>query len=528
MSGYLFGPKLYRIFRWSQSELRRKVGGQDYELNTLEWIGETFINTVSYAITFSCYCSPLITYYIYQKGLISNHGQLIYCLKVMVAITVGMAGAYILRGCGRAFNPEYSKFLKVLAEARVDKNSRENLQLFDFDFRQWPVDFYWHESVVKSNITYEDKRDKYSLFDVFSYPSRILQYLLAHFLARPMMYPGSVKLLQLAMSPAVLDGRMALIEKNGLRSKLLAEDGNEIDSMFIDRRGDENGGVGNTLVICCEGNAAYYEVGCCGTPMKAGYSVLGWNHPGFFGSSGLPNAESEKNAIDVVIRYAVTRLGFPVENIIMFAWSIGGFPASYAAMMYPNMKALILDATFDRVTPLAVHRMPEFASGLVEQIIKNYMDLDNVRNCLKYPGPIRLIRRQRDELISIIPGDPQTNRANPLLISILVHRYPYIFVKESVELVWNFLSARNTLRQSMIIDGMGGINNEACESRLSIDAEKPDFPLDIGADWSIEVKLETALYLALMHMDHFDNTHCAALPAMYCKLPWQHQAKSKL
>ena len=38
-------------------------------------------------------------------------------------------------------------------------------------------------------------------------------------------------------------------------------------------------------VICCEGNSGFYEVGCMVTPMEAGYSVLGWNHPGFAGST---------------------------------------------------------------------------------------------------------------------------------------------------------------------------------------------------------------------------------------------------
>lgn len=39
------------------------------------------------------------------------------------------------------------------------------------------------------------------------------------------------------------------------------------------------------LVICSEGNAGFYEVGLMVTPLEAGYSVLGWNHPGFGGST---------------------------------------------------------------------------------------------------------------------------------------------------------------------------------------------------------------------------------------------------
>jgi len=48
---------------------------------------------------------------------------------------------------------------------------------------------------------------------------------------------------------------------------------------------NSKGGAGKILVICCEGNAGFYEVGMLGTPLSEGYSVLGWNHPGFGGSS---------------------------------------------------------------------------------------------------------------------------------------------------------------------------------------------------------------------------------------------------
>lgn len=41
---------------------------------------------------------------------------------------------------------------------------------------------------------------------------------------------------------------------------------------------------GNVLVITCEGNCGFYESGIISTPLNKGYSILGWNHPGF-GSS---------------------------------------------------------------------------------------------------------------------------------------------------------------------------------------------------------------------------------------------------
>lgn len=42
---------------------------------------------------------------------------------------------------------------------------------------------------------------------------------------------------------------------------------------------------GSVLVLCSEGNAGFYEIGIMSTPLEAGYSVLGWNHPGFAGST---------------------------------------------------------------------------------------------------------------------------------------------------------------------------------------------------------------------------------------------------
>lgn len=88
-----------------------------------------------------------------------------------------------------------------------------------------------------------------------------------------MLYPGSVGLLQKAMRPMLQQGQAKLIEEvgpppphththikgspcvcflqcEGQRNKLLACDGNEIDTMFVDRRrvGGQNG---QTLVNGC-------------------------------------------------------------------------------------------------------------------------------------------------------------------------------------------------------------------------------------------------------------------------------------
>lgn len=45
--------------------------------------------------------------------------------------------------------------------------------------------------------------------------------------------------------------------------------------------------------------------------------------------------------MDVVMQFAVSKLGFHFSDIVIYAWSIGGFSASWAAMNYPDIKGLV-------------------------------------------------------------------------------------------------------------------------------------------------------------------------------------------
>lgn len=40
---------------------------------------------------------------------------------------------------------------------------------------------------------------------------------------------------------------------------------------------------------------------------------------------GVPFPQNEANAMDVVIQFAIHKLGFQLNDIIIYAWSIGGF-----------------------------------------------------------------------------------------------------------------------------------------------------------------------------------------------------------
>lgn len=41
------------------------------------------------------------------------------------------------------------------------------------------------------------------------------------------------------------------------------------------------------------------------------------------------------------MQYAINSLGFTPDNIAGFAWSIGGYTASWVAMNYPDLKYIV-------------------------------------------------------------------------------------------------------------------------------------------------------------------------------------------
>lgn len=70
-------------------------------------------------------------------------------------------------------------------------------------------------------------------------------------------------------------------------------------------------------------------------------------------------------------------------------------------MNYPSVRAVMLDATFDSVLPLAINVMPSSWKPLVVSIVKNHLNLNVADQLVKYPGPILLFRRTRDEIIAL-------------------------------------------------------------------------------------------------------------------------------
>ncbi|XP_022238503.1 protein ABHD16A-like [Limulus polyphemus] len=517
----IIGPRLFRINAVDGKE------GRIYDPNILEAWSDYIIKSLTLAWGLGVYSSPAIAAILYRKGYFTVDG--ISSLGRLVSLVgVTLLGTIFFRGLGRYMNYDYVTFLNVLEseKSNINKVIKTGLRRYDFEFHDWPVSFRWNDvegDKSKPPIFVEKPSSRSSIFMTLgAIPCEILSYIAIHTFGRRLIYPGTVKLLQAAVVNRIFH---LCFQYGAERFKLITRDGNAIDSVFVDRRSKKEFPNGETLVICCEGNAGFYEYGAMATPLEAGYSVLGWNHPGFGGSTGVPFPSQETNAIDVVIQFAIHRFGFMPENIMIYAWSIGGFPASWAAMNYPDIKGLILDATFDDILPLAKARMPPSWGPLVGRTIRNYMNLNNAEQVIRYPGPFLLIRRVRDEMICTSDSSPlQTNRGNDLLSKVLQYRYPKLITPETR---WA-LEASLTLDKDSLITlwHQYEVDEDICAAtvRSYIEEKSASFPMSIGDDMTMEQKLQLMFYLVQKHMVDFDSTHCTPLPVELFQQPWDPEA----
>lgn len=100
------------------------------------------------------------------------------------------------------------------------------------------------------------------------------------------------------------------------------------------------------------------------------------------------------------MQFAIHKLGFQPENILLFGWSIGGYSTLVAAAQYPDVRGVVLDATFDDLWKLVVPRTPSIISGIMDVAIRQYANLNNTDLISHYDGPVLLIRRTDDEVIA--------------------------------------------------------------------------------------------------------------------------------
>lgn len=531
---FVFGPKLRRIHKPDGNESR---GGHSYLPNNVEYFADLTLRVAKFVWSFTFYTSPFLIAYMFKNQYFTIEG-VPFLVKGGNIILCVVLGAMWCRGVGRYSNPEYQKFMKVLEKAKQSKQTEEKqlVHNFDFDFNHWPVDFSAADSKSSKakplGLSLEDLHSQTSatrnpgiVSQIFGLPCELLSYVSMHTFGRWIVYPGHTKLLNQLVASTIQENRDKMVEKlYGLRSKLESKDGNGIDVMFFDRRKSTQAN-GQKLVVCTEGNAGFYEIGCVATPLDCGYSVLGWNHPGFGGSTGTPYPKQEQAAMEVVIQYAIEELGFGPEDMILFAWSIGGYASTWAAMNYPTISGIILDATFDDIVSLGLAKVPESMKGFAHRSLRKYMNLNIADQLIRYPGPIRLIRRTKDEvIITSEHPDVAFNRGNDLLIKLLQYRYPTLMNLESVDVLTQYLHAADQISMLSMCNALE-IDDEECTAILRdyCETHSPAYPILIGEDMPRVKRSQLVIFLASKYMTDLEATHCNPLPMPLFIKPWSLQ-----
>ena len=196
------------------------------------------------------------------------------------------------------------------------------------------------------------------------------------------------------------------------------------------------------------------------------------------------------------MNYAIHKLGYPVNRIIIFAWSIGGYSACWTAVHYPDIQGLVLDAIFDDVLPLAKRQMPESTANFVEKTIRSYLDLNNIQLLKLYNGPFYLIRRTQDEVMNLISGKVETNRANEILYEILPYRYPNIYNNEEILSLSKEYICSNKTQKKLLCDKYCS-NEEDLQLQIEqFQSENPisSYPSKFGLLFSIKPFLFSSLF----------------------------------
>ncbi|KAJ8667481.1 hypothetical protein QAD02_009144 [Eretmocerus hayati] len=529
-----FSPRLYKFYEVSWVG---RLIDKPYEAKNLERWGDQVVISFVTAWSLTIYAIPLILIALYRRG--SPLGDAYTISQFVTGAGIILVTSLMARGYSRANNPAYMKFIKVLDEAQAHYNSetKQELGKYEFEFWAWPIDFYVSsvekskEKLTLQSLDLSNRSTTRRKDSILAVPCKILSYSIAHSVAVKLIYPGSMSILNWAMRDNLIKGRVDLIKIGAERFKLFTSDKNEIDAIFLDKRQKTSNGA--ILVITCEGNCGFYEVGIITTPLNKGYSVLGWNHPGFGGSTGDPYPDQEENAIDCVVKFAIHQLGFAENKIILNGWSIGGYTASWAAMNYPAINSLLLDATFDDILPLALARMPASIEPLVRSVIRNHFNLNVSAQLNRYDGRVLIVRRTDDEMICVPDNSLGGNRGNNLLEKLLARRYPQLFSNSpnSHWILEQLLEAPTLSARRLIMDE-AEVDQSHCVDLIADDIINNNgtvkYPSNLGRDLDEKTKQQLVLYLATLYMEDYNSTHCTPLTSELFHSGWDPMSTIKI
>lgn len=153
-------------------------------------------------------------------------------------------------------------------------------------------------------------------------------------------------------------------------------------------------------------------------------------------------------------------------------------------------------------------------SPLVSRAVNKFINLNVAEQVSAFPGPVRLIRRNRDEMISTTEGELWSNRGNALLEAVLRSRYPGLATPEALEQLAGVLYYPGAL------EAAGGQAAEDAYSAL-VATQWDTLGPEMGGELKTEEKAVVLGFIASKMMTEVDTTHCTPLPTSQFLEPWR-------
>lgn len=145
--------------------------------------------------------------------------------------------------------------------------------------------------------------------------------------------------------------------------------GDRVDLMWVPARptfggpsGD--GGANRKTYLYLHGNAGRLPYIIEGLARRG--NVLSPAYPGYSGSEGRPNTKDIDDVADLSMEF-LRQKGIPDGDIVILGHSLGGSPAVYAAVHYPDVDRVILVNTFlsiEEMCRIDYHFLCIFAGGI--------------------------------------------------------------------------------------------------------------------------------------------------------------------